>query len=97
MSSGTHRLADAIFLLLTGAGRVRFRRLQDAETEALVVARRIHMLRQLACMAEYQLGIVDLARLQAVTAQPDVESWAGRVLDAFSEATARQLDEYSRH
>jgi hypothetical protein len=45
-------------------------------------------------MAEYQLGIADIARKQAIAAQPAIEAWAARVLDSFTAAVARELDDY---
>jgi hypothetical protein len=71
MKRTVSRLHHILLLTLSSAGRERARRLHAAETDALLSARRMRMLRHLACIGQYQLAIADLARRQAVAAHPD--------------------------
>jgi hypothetical protein len=89
------RLYELIFATLIPAGRERARRIHEAETDALVAACRMRMLRQLTCIGEYQLAIADIARRQATAEQPDVRPHAQTVLDALSEAIAREIADYA--
>jgi hypothetical protein len=69
--------------------------LYAAETEALVVAHRMQMMRELACLSEYHLGLTDLARRDAVAAQPDVHMQAQAVVDQFGASLQRAMAEYA--
>jgi len=95
MKRTVSRLHHILLLTLSSAGRERARRLHAAETDALLSARRMRMLRHLACIGQYQLAIADLARRQAVAAHPDVKGQAQAVLDALSAAIARELVDYA--
>jgi hypothetical protein len=86
---------EVLRTVLSTEGRERRRRLFAAETEALVVAHRMQMMRELACLSEYHLGLADLARREAVATQPEVHGQAQAVVDQFGASMQRALAEYA--
>jgi len=84
-------LYGSLLLSLTKAGRDRMRRLRDAETDAIVAARRMQVLQLLVRIGGCHLGIADLARRQLVTEQPGLEPQARRIIEALSIAITHEI------
>jgi hypothetical protein len=86
---------EVLRTVLSSEGRERSRRLYAAETEAIVLAHRLQMLRELACLSEYHLGLAGLARREAVTSQPEVQSSAQGVVDQLGTSMQGAIAEYA--
>ena len=91
MSRAAVAVCDGLIHYLTPAGRRRLRRLRRAETDALVAANRPHVVRLLAGIGEYQLGLAELTRRHAVSAQPALDRWGQAVIDSLAEAIQDEI------
>ena len=85
---------DSLLTQLTPAGRERARRMRRAETDALVAAERLHVVRLLASIGAYQLGLAELSRRHTVTEQPELAGCTQRVLDSLTVAIRAEIEAF---
>jgi hypothetical protein len=85
---------DGLVQHLTPSGRDRLRRIRRAETDALVAANRLHVVRLLACIGEYHLALAELTRRHAVTAQPQLSRSAQEIVDSLARAIQMEIESF---
>ncbi len=79
---------------ITPSGRERLRRVRRAETDALVAASRLHVVRLLASIGEYHLGLAELSRRHAVSVQPQLARCAQEILDSLTKAIKVEIEAF---
>jgi hypothetical protein len=94
MSRAVRAVRDGLVQHLTPSGREQLRRLRRAETDALVAANRLHVVRLLASIGEYQLALAELTRRHAVTVQPQLARSAQEIVDSLAWAIHAEIEAF---
>jgi len=79
---------------LTPSGRRRLRGVRRAEADALAAANRLHVVRLLASIGEYHLGLAELSRRHAVSVQPQLSRCAQEILDSLTTAIRAEIEAF---
>ena len=95
MTQITTDVKNALLLFLTPSGRARARRLRDAETEALVVIRRLEVAEILAGIGSYHLKLADLTRERLTAERPALAETGLLVIDGLARTIRSELDHYA--
>jgi hypothetical protein len=90
--SVTGAVRDGLLPHLTPSGRDRLRRVRRAETDALVAASRLHVLRLLASIGQYHLGLAELSRRHAVAVQPQLARHAQEIVETLTKAIKAEIE-----
>lgn len=76
----------------SAASRDQFRRVRQAEADAYVAVHRLQVVRLLASIGAYQLGLAELSRQHAVAAQPQLADFGREVVDCLAEAIRAEIE-----
>lgn len=94
---GSPKIPEALLQYLTPTGRKRLRLLGEVETEAIVTAQRMHLLRLLSSIGQSHLGLADLAGRQVVAEQPELAPQTRRIIEMLGASIAFELRKFAEH
>jgi hypothetical protein len=92
MSERALQARDTLLAHISPASREQFRRVRQAEADAYVAAHRLEVVRLLASIGTYQIGLAELSREQAVAARPGLADCARGVVDCVAAAVRAEID-----
>jgi hypothetical protein len=91
-----HLLAakETVLAHLSPASREQFRRVRQAEADAFVAAHRLEVVRLLASIGAYQLGLAELSTQHAVAAQPELAECGREVMNCVAAAIRVEIESF---
>jgi hypothetical protein len=93
-----NRLGSALrtgLLYLTPSGRQRARRLREAETDAIIAAKRLEIAEMLAGIGAHHLSLADLTRQRLTAGHPRLAHSGHDVIDSLARAIGSEIDGFA--
>lgn len=94
MSERAAQARETLQAHFSPASREQFRRVRQTEADAYVAAHRLEVVRMLASIGTYQIGLAELSREQAVSARPEIAECSRGVVDCVAAAVKAEIDAF---